>query len=100
MERIPSFLSAGEDICVPDGIVEGFNSYRGQKVEMDYASASSRKAVKRGGVVLGPYVSRQKFCEVPEFETRGEFYFTLVLRTLETVRHPKIIPLSDMYKYN
>ena len=97
----PSKPSSVGAACA-DGIVGGFNSYKGLKIETDYATAGGNRydTLQRGGTVLGPNVSHQKFFEVPNFDTHGEYYFTLILRTKETIRSPKIIPLSDMHKYN
>jgi len=79
----------GSGITVPDG----FNQYKSSKIESDYGGIC-------GGAILGPTKTHQKFFEESDFVTRGKYCFTLVLRSIETVRQPKIIPLSDMYKYN
>ena len=81
-----SYVSAA---CVP----ESFNSYKKSKCETGYGGI-------RGGAILGPTKTHQKFFEEFDFVTCGKYYFTLVLRSIGTVRQPEIIPLCDMYKYN
>ena len=74
-------------------VTDGFNSYKSAKIETDYGGI-------RGGGILGPTKTHQKFFEASDFVTCGKYCFSLVLRSIETVRQPKIIPLTDMYKYN
>ena len=74
----------GSDIPKPRGIC----------VETDSIGPS------RGGVVLGPNMTHQSFSEVADFETIGEFSFTILMRSLDPVKLPSIISLSDMKKYN
>ena len=92
-EHIPSacakYASAGSGISVP----ESFNSYKSSKFETDYGGI-------RGGATLGATKTHQKFFETSDFVTCGKYCFTLVLRSIEAVRQPEIIPLCDMYKYN
>ena len=77
-----SYVSAA---CVP----ESFSSYKMSKCETDY-----------GGVILGSTKTHQKFFKTSDFVTCGKYCFTLVLRSVECIREPEIIPLCDMYKYN
>ena len=79
----------GSGISVPDG----FNQYKASKIESDYGGI-------RGGAILGATKTHQKFFEASDFVTCGKYCFTLVLRSIEAVRQPEIIPLCDMYKYN
>ena len=79
----------GSIISEPDG----FNPYKTPKIETDYGGIC-------GGGILGPTKTHQKFFEASDFVTCGKYCFTLVLRSIETVRQPNIIPLCDMYKYN
>ena len=84
-----SACAEGSDISVPDG----FNPYKTSKIETDYGGI-------RGGAILGPTKTHQKIFETSFFVTCGKYCFTLVLRSIETVRQPEIIPLCDMFKYN
>ena len=68
---------------------ENFGSYKMSKCETDY-----------GGVILGSTKTHQKFFKTSDFVTCGKYCFTLVLRSVECIREPEIIPLCDMYKYN
>ena len=67
--------------AVPEGI----------KIESDGVSKNL------GGAVLGPNRSFQNFVKVHNFQTKGEYYFTILLRTLEDA--PDIIPVGEMQKY-
>ena len=81
--------------CTPESAIsvpDGFNQYKSTKIESDYGGMC-------GGAILGLTKTNQKFFEESDFVTRGKYCFTLVLRSLESVRLPNIIPLSDMYKY-
>ena len=87
-----SYASACAEGYVPD-VVDGFNSYKSTKIETDYGGIC-------GGGILGPTKTHQKFFETNDFVTCGKYCFSLVLRSIEAIRQPKIIPLTDMYKYN
>ena len=52
--------------------------------------------------VLGPIKSFQKFFSVTDFETCGEYSFTLVMQTKCEDDYPEILPLCNMYtnKFN
>ena len=84
------------DASVTDGLEFecAHSSFKGICVETDSIGAS------RGGVVLGPNMTHQSFSEVADFETIGEFSFTILMRSLDPVKLPSIISLSDMKKYN
>ena len=86
------YASACAEGYVSD-VTDGFNSYKAAKIETDYGGIC-------GGGILGPTKTHQKFFEASDFVTCGKYCFSLVLRSIETVRQPKIIPLTDMYKYN
>ena len=54
----------------------------------------------RGGIVLGQNISHQKFKLVPFFETSGEYYYTLLLRTIKkSLTTNQIIPLCEMMEH-
>ena len=54
----------------------------------------------RGGIVLGQNISHQKFKLAPFFETRGEYYYTLLLRTIKkSLTTNQIIPLCEMMEH-
>ena len=84
-----SACAEGSGISVPDG----FNKYKASKIKSDYGGI-------RGGAILRVTKTHQKFFEASDFVTCGKYCFTLVLRSIEAVRQPEIIPLCDMYKYN
>ena len=68
---------------------------RGISVETDGIS-------NRGGGILGPEQSFQNFFEVRDFKTKGEFYFTIIMRRVSFSQKktpPSIIPIRDMKKY-
>ena len=88
-ERSPCVSYVSAAACVP----ESFSSYKTSKYETDYAGI-------RGSTVLGSTKTHQKFFETSDFVTCGKYCFTLVLRSVDCVREPEIIPLSHMYKYN
>ena len=54
-------------------------------------------SVDRGGAILGPNKSHQRFTRVENFDTYGKYYFTLIMRTRPTEKLPEIIPLSERY---
>ena len=54
----------------------------------------------RGGIVLGQNISHQKFKLAPFFETSGEYYYTLLLRTIKkSLTTNQIIPLCEMMEH-
>ena len=81
------------DFCGPISKSSSFKETRGINVTCDTIS-------DRGGAVLGPIRSNQKFVKVPDFETSGKFYFTIVMRTSHMSKPlPRILPISYMNKF-
>ena len=93
--------SAGENIsgalsaCAnnTDNYSQSATLLKGLKVGCDNISS-------RGGGVLGPNKTFQHFTRVSDFKTKGEFYFTIIMRTRCPTLIPDIIPISDMRKYH
>ena len=81
------------DFCGPISKNVSFKETRGINVACDAIS-------DRGGAVLGPNLSHQKFVRVSDFETSGKFYFTIVMRTLHMPNPlPSILPISYGNKF-
>ena len=81
------------DFCGPTSKSASLKETRGINVACDSIS-------DRGGAVLGPNPSFQEFVKVPDFETSGKFYFTIVMRTSHMSKPlPRILPISYMNKF-
>ena len=76
------------DFCGAISKSTSFKETRGTNVTCDSIS-------DRGGTVLGPNQSYQKFVKVLDFETSGKFYFTIVMRTSHMSKPlPSTLPIS------
>ena len=80
-----------DNICVPECADYGVSSSKSITIETDGPVSN------RGGIVLNQNISHQKFKLAKFFETRGEYYYTLLLRTIkESLTTNQVIPLCEM----
>ena len=71
----------------------------GLEVESDFSpSHDMLDGCNAGGAVLGPDKTHQRFYRVDDFDTVGEYRFTIVLRSRQSeLSRPMILPLGENF---